>query len=426
MVGPMFGDALRRLRLEQGLSLRQLAARLNYSPAYLSEIERGIKPASIELASRCDQVLDSDTYLTNLAQSDRRQPKPAASPPAEYTSSASPTDVVMAAAHESTDRAAADGAYSVSEATIEQLHADVQRLAQTYDETSPMDCLLEARRVRDLAAGLSERTRRPTQVADLYLTVGQACALMSATSFDLAVWPAAVEQARSAYLYGELIDHRPLQAWARGFQALIASWTGRPREAVNLFERGLDVTPDGSARIRLLSIGSRAWAHLGDVERTTELLAAAQRERDTAGENGDDELHDAIGGQFGWSRARQAMSTSSSYLRIDRPREAAQHAREAMQLSPSSDHYRANAATDLACAELQLGHLDAAEAALTQIWDVPTDLRRYGLIGRLSTVVQLLTGDPYRSTSSAGDLRDAIESFVGSPSLRALPSAGLV
>ena len=51
------GSVLRSLRLEQGLTLRQVSDRANVSFGYLSEVERGCKEVSSEmLASICDAL----------------------------------------------------------------------------------------------------------------------------------------------------------------------------------------------------------------------------------------------------------------------------------------------------------------------------------------------------------------------------------
>ncbi len=53
----MLGDALRRLRLRQGRTLREVSATAKVSLGYLSEVERGQKEASSELlASICDAL----------------------------------------------------------------------------------------------------------------------------------------------------------------------------------------------------------------------------------------------------------------------------------------------------------------------------------------------------------------------------------
>src|ERR1700734_1486039 len=53
----LLGDALRRLRLRQGRTLREVSAAARVSLGYLSEVERGQKEASSELlASICDAL----------------------------------------------------------------------------------------------------------------------------------------------------------------------------------------------------------------------------------------------------------------------------------------------------------------------------------------------------------------------------------
>ncbi|MBT8227169.1 MAG: helix-turn-helix transcriptional regulator [Dactylosporangium sp.] len=57
MSGETFGQALRRLRQERGLSLRSLQAIARYDFTYLGQVERGEKPGSLELATTCDRAL---------------------------------------------------------------------------------------------------------------------------------------------------------------------------------------------------------------------------------------------------------------------------------------------------------------------------------------------------------------------------------
>jgi transcriptional regulator with XRE-family HTH domain len=53
----MLGEVLRRIRLDQGRTLAEVAADANVSMPYLSELERGLKEASSEvLAAICDAL----------------------------------------------------------------------------------------------------------------------------------------------------------------------------------------------------------------------------------------------------------------------------------------------------------------------------------------------------------------------------------
>lgn len=55
--GPEFGDVLRELRRERGLSLQDLASRLGLGGTYLSEVERGVKPLATQHLYRAATVL---------------------------------------------------------------------------------------------------------------------------------------------------------------------------------------------------------------------------------------------------------------------------------------------------------------------------------------------------------------------------------
>ncbi|GGP32806.1 nSTAND1 domain-containing NTPase [Streptomyces melanogenes] len=71
-----FAAELRRLRSLRGMSLTELARSVHYSKGYLSKIENGGKPPTLDVARRCDAVLDAGGGLTRLV------PKTPAGPPA--------------------------------------------------------------------------------------------------------------------------------------------------------------------------------------------------------------------------------------------------------------------------------------------------------------------------------------------------------
>lgn len=52
-----FGSALRRRRLRTGLSLREFAARITYSPGHLSHVETGVKLPTVKFAEACEREL---------------------------------------------------------------------------------------------------------------------------------------------------------------------------------------------------------------------------------------------------------------------------------------------------------------------------------------------------------------------------------
>lgn len=430
-----FGTALRRMRLSGGFgSLRQFAVAVHYSAAYISEIERGIKRPTMEVAERCDEALSANGVLVALVTAQQHEthgrhgsPTPPAGGQAEQLGPMplTVTEIAMAMAHESTSGAAADGSQTLPMMSIEQIQDTAQRLARDYNAGAPLTTLVAARTLRDSARELAERTNKPAQTADLYQAAGQACGVMSVASFDLAIWPAAVEQARAALVYAELIDDQSLQAWSLGMLALTTYWFGHPREAADLANRGIQVSPRGAARARLHSIAARAWAHAGDADRVRASIEAADAERQAIGTSGDDPLHDHIGGEFGWGPARQAMCDASSWLQLGSADLAAAQARLAIQLrsQDTTGYYvDAKAASDLAAAELLRDNLEAVDEVLSPVWSVASEHRSHALVTRLNGVGTRLSIDTrYRDAPRARALVARIEDFVSHSAPRALP-----
>ncbi|WP_329480878.1 helix-turn-helix domain-containing protein [Kribbella sp. NBC_01484] len=94
MAEAAFGAQLRHSRQSVGLSLRQLATRVGYDHSYLSQVERGQRPGSADLARLCDRELGTGDELTTTFE--QRQPQSirstsAALPPAGPLEVALPT-----------------------------------------------------------------------------------------------------------------------------------------------------------------------------------------------------------------------------------------------------------------------------------------------------------------------------------------------
>ncbi|GLV79371.1 tetratricopeptide repeat protein [Streptomyces hygroscopicus] len=67
-----FNAALRHLRSQRGLSLRQFARIVHYSPGWLSRIERGQAAPTLALARSCDDALSARGKLLELARLETR------------------------------------------------------------------------------------------------------------------------------------------------------------------------------------------------------------------------------------------------------------------------------------------------------------------------------------------------------------------
>ncbi|MFD9410571.1 helix-turn-helix domain-containing protein [Streptomyces sp. NPDC059989] len=72
---PPFPAQLRRLRVQRGMSLADLARRTHYSKGYLSKIETGAKPVTADVARRCDEVLGAGGELLRMAHETEPPPE---------------------------------------------------------------------------------------------------------------------------------------------------------------------------------------------------------------------------------------------------------------------------------------------------------------------------------------------------------------
>ncbi|MEU1353918.1 hypothetical protein ABZ410_08430 [Streptomyces cinnamoneus] len=347
--------------------------------------------------------------------------------PADAVPQSSPVPVLDESEFAMTARDAAAHAsnaasLTVSDTTLDQLQDDIIRLARVYHNTSPREVHVQGQDLQHLAQSLLDRTERPRQRERLYLAAGESSAIMSAAAFDLGFFGPAVQLARTAVLYGEVIEHGPIQAYATGMLAYLAFWENRPAEAVRLARTAQGRGGLGANTItRLSAIEARAHAHLGDRE-AAELALAASLEPST--DNRDD--LDDIGGEFSFTPARLAMSNATSYLLLrqsDKAEETAGHALQLLSEEPDSARsvvVSCKASADLARARLLRGELAGATEALNPVFQVGSEWRCTGITERLLAARKHLTQPAFRGAAEARELGERIEDFTATAVSRGL------
>ncbi|MGI5255604.1 DNA-binding protein [Actinacidiphila glaucinigra] len=291
----------------------------------------------------------------------------------------------------------------------------VTDFARRYSATGPYDVLGKARALLNQAENLRDHTQVPIQQQALLIVAGQASALLATAAFDLGQLPGAARLFRTTALYGETARFEPLQAFADGGLAYIAYRSGRPGEAVRLVGRALAFGGLGDvARRRLLAIEARAQGHLGDRESARSAIRASQE----PGQGVADDLHDQVGGEFGFSPERLVMSCASTSLLVGDGRAAEEFAAHALQLvserpvEQRSAPVMGKAAADLARARLLRDDVEGASAALEAVWSVAAEQRVSGLLERTTAVRRILVQSPYRSSQPALELGERIEDFT--------------
>lgn len=332
--------------------------------------------------------------------------------------------LIMAAAHESSEHAGWAETTNVGEVTLEQLDADVLRIANEYVHVPPLPMVVEMLRIRRRVYRLLDGHQKPADTAHLYLLAGTLCGLMANASTDLGYHDAAGEQARAAWAYAEISGHNGLRAWTRGMQALIEYWSERPRQAVRLAQGAQRYAESATAMVRLFNIEARMWSRLGNLEETNRCVRAAE---DARGSGTADSLHDEIGGVFGFNDAKSHYYAGATYIHLGQADPALNSTRQAIDIYTSGPadqrSYGAEslARIDSAMAHLLKGSLDGAIDALQPVLALPVDKRIAQLDERLTSVRHRIAYPAFREAQEAHDLDERIEEFCTVTAAHNLP-----
>jgi predicted XRE-type DNA-binding protein len=407
-----------------GASQTQIATACGTTQPKISDIMRGVQ--KVETLAKFESFADALGMpdharivlgLAPLAAPDQG-PQPARQKNARLAGlvpAQAVADVVAAAA----DEASADSLRLATEfdpGSLAWLWRESLEVARAANRPA-LDQFTAARRVRCDALELTERTRRPSVLSDLYAICGQATALMASSAFDLNRWDESDALAKSAVARASLAGHSSLQAWTLGLAALLANWRCEPDVALSYFQQGMEIAPPGVPRVRLRYIASRSYALLGDSGSVAEVLAAARSDQDDA-ERYPDSLSNEVGGEFAFSRARAAACAAAAWLDLGRGPEAFEAAQSALAIlttmpGPRRPVSQINGARiDLATACLLNGDLDSSAEALTPLLTQPASVRNVSLIGRLARTRTTLLSPTWAKNSQARQLADEIGEWL--------------
>jgi hypothetical protein len=474
----VFGEEMRRLMTQRGLSLHRVAKLTSYDVGYLSKVMNGRKPATRNLAARVDHALDANGVLlaaASRAQGDRADAHPGTGPvawlgppgraglpqkaarlPADPAATAvadamaaGPGDpggyrgkeygqhsaanrlaeagvlrdeVISALAAESQDFGEWIGMSEVADATIEQYTAQVKRLARDFEYAPVPPLMLEARQLRDRVASQLGRHQRLSQARELYLLGAQVCGLLAWMTGDLGNYRAADTHAWTAWMCAEQAGHDGARAWVRATQAKLAYWDGRYDESAQLASDGLDHRCADSAHVFLALFRARALARSGQRRETMHALGQAAAKRDEA------TSPDLLGGVWELTSARYHGLAAGIQLLLDEPGQAVTEASQAITLSeaaPAAErHLYAEmlVRTDQAQAHLRQPNLDGAAAVLRPVFELDAGMRTEPVVQQLRQLGQFLALPRFASTPRAQDLREEIEACGRSATLPQLPA----
>lgn len=332
--------------------------------------------------------------------------------------------LIMAAAHEASDHAGRAETTNVGAATLEQLDADVFRVANDYVHVPVLPMFGEMLRVRQRVYRLLEGHQKPADTAHLYMIAGALSGLLANASTDLGYYDAAAEQARAAWAYGEVAGHNGLRAWIRGMQALIEYWSERPRQAIRLVQVAQRYADSATAKTRLSTIEARVWSRLGDQDEANRCMQAAEKARES---RDTDIVHDEIGGVFGFNDAKYQYYAGATHIHLGQADSALGATRRAIELyasGPAAERsYGAEslARVDSARAHLLKGSLDGAADALQPVLALPNGKRIAQLAERLTSVRHKIAEPAFCDSQKARELDEGIKEFCAVTAASELP-----
>jgi len=256
-----FGNEVRRLLAERGMSLHQAVKVTHYDVSYLSKVVNGHKPGSRDLAEVLDRALGADGALAAMAPDK----------PSRIAAGDDETDAwELARLAEASD---------VGAATLERIEQAVDDLAVAYHGTPPAELLSRVRlhlgyvtRLLDVRKTLAEHRR--------LLVAGGWLSLLAATcAIDLNDWDAASARLRTAAQLASETGHAEMAAWCLETRAWQVLTVGDYPAAAELARDAQRVAPHGSsAHIQATAQEGRAYARLGDAGRAVAYTALSRVE----------------------------------------------------------------------------------------------------------------------------------------------------
>jgi hypothetical protein len=300
---------------------------------------------------------------------------------------------------------------NVGELTVEQLQADIERIAQSYLRTPTRPLFAKSRAIRDRAFGLLAGNQSPGQSRDLYSAAGWAITLLAWMSTDLGRPDIAEGHTRTAWACAEAADHDVLRGWIRATQHTAAFWQEDFSRAAAYAEDGLRYAA-GTSRLFLASAASVDLARAGRPDKARELLDLARTLAVRPAES-------EPGGVLICTPERAEGLWADTHLAFGDAQRTADQADHSVALFEAAPYALRNLGSERmarlqqAKARLLLGELDGALEAVEPVLQTQMEYRVRPLIQRLAEVAALTS--PYARSPKGRMLRERIAEYIQRP-----------
>ena len=296
-----FGDELRRLLAQRGISLSAAAREAGCSKGYLSNAANGRKALTPRVAAGLDQLFGTggtfaayalvppadnngaESLLSGCRRPGQRGDEGSAVPcsPEGVPAGGRITSPSQLDPPSSADRNYQENAEdvvhvlgriqklskSINPDIIRRLQDDLSQTIADYEKLDHANLAPALLRQRAWIDVLLDDCSHSRQRQELFEMAGGTSGVLGYVMVGRGDFPLARAYCLEAFHLGDLAQDATLQAWARGLQSFCEYYAGRYDEALRLAEDGLSYARSGPQSVRLAVNGAaRALGKLGDTE----------------------------------------------------------------------------------------------------------------------------------------------------------------
>jgi transcriptional regulator with XRE-family HTH domain len=390
-----FGDTLRQLRTDAGLTQGELAEQANWSQSRISRTEQNLFTPDDATVQRLDRALDANGQLITA-----------------YTNACAPSSELIHPGRDPlifSDLLRKIHRTDVGRDTIDQLTIITEQLCCEYVSRRPEELREDAHHQLEYVQRLLEGRTRLSEHRELLVIAGWLSLLIGCLNYDLGLARHAETARTAASQLGREAGHGDIIAWSFEMSAWFALTQGRLRSALDYADAGLTAAPHASVAVQLAAQAAKAHARMGnpsDVRRALDHGARLLSEHDhpTHPEN-----------HFVIDPAKWDFYAMDCYRILGDNTRAAENAHEVLRLSQRPDGtdrspMRATEARlTLAIVSLRTGDIDHATDWARQAFS--TDRKSINSLTMITVELYHQARTHYGKDPALNALNDVITSF---------------
>jgi transcriptional regulator with XRE-family HTH domain len=397
-----FGDTLRQLRTEAGLTQGDLAKQANWSQSQISRTEQNLFSPDHATVERFDRALNAQGKLITA-----------------YISATAPSSELVRPGGDPlafSDLMRKIHRTDVGSDTIDQLTVITEQLCCEYVSRPPEELRDDAHHQLDYVQHLLEGPTRLGEHRELLVIAGWLALLIGCVHYDLGLARHAETARTAAFHLGREAGHGEIIAWSFEMSAWFALTQGRLRSILDYTDAGIKAAPNASVAVQLAAQAARAHGRMGnrtevrrELDRGFRLLDG--HEHPTRPEN-----------HFVIDPAKWDFYAMDSYRIGGDDTRAAEHAHEVLRLSQRPDGSdrspmrAAEARLTLAIVSLHNGDIDRATDWARQAFT--TDRKSINSLSMITDELYHEARKQYGDDPAINALYDVITSFYTSISDR--------